>query len=89
MKINGEFILREVVDEHVLIPVGDTALRFSGIIGLNPVGAVIWKGLLAGKDRDALLDMILEEFEVSREEAGQDLDGFLEMLRKNQLLDEA
>ena len=87
MKLNGSFILREVVGEYVLIPTGETALQFNGIISLNPVGAAIWKGLTEGRDRDALLNAILEEFEVSREEAAADLDEFLELLRSKNMLE--
>ena len=87
MKINGEFIVREIIGECVLVPVGETALRFNGIISLNPVSAVIWKGLLENKDRDRLLEDILEEFEVERDQAAADLDEFLQLLRQNQLLD--
>ena len=87
MKIKGEFIVREVVGEYVLVPVGDTALHFNGIISLNEVSAGIWKGLQKGKNREELLEDILEEFDVSREEASADLDEFLDNLRKNQLLE--
>lgn len=87
MKIKGEFIVREIIGECVLVPVGETALRFNGIISLNPVSAVIWKGLLENKDREQLLEDILEEFEVERDQAAADLDEFLQLLRQNQLLD--
>ena len=86
MKLNGSFILREVVGEYVLIPTGETALQFNGIISLNPVGATIWKGLTEGKDKNALLEAILEEFEVSKEDAAADLDEFLELLREKKML---
>ena len=86
MKINGEFILREVVDEYVLIAVGDTALKFNGIIGLNPVSACIWKNLQEEKSREELLEAILDEFEVTREEAEKDMDEFLDQLREKELL---
>ena len=87
MKINGEFIVREIIGECVLVPVGETALRFNGIISLNPVSAVIWKGLLKNRERDQLLEDILDEFEVGREEAAADLDEFLQLLRQNKLWD--
>ena len=87
MKINGEFIMREVVGEYVLVPVGDTALHFNGMISLNEVGACIWKGLSQGKEREALLEAVLEEFEVSREEADRDLEEFLDVLREKGLLE--
>ena len=86
MKINGSFIMREIVGECILVPVEDTALQFSGIISLKEVGAVIWKGLEAGMDQSALLQKVLEEFEVSEEEARNDLEEFLQMLLRNKLI---
>ncbi len=86
MKINGEFILREVAGECILVPVGQTALKLNGIITMDAVGAEIWKGLEAGLDGDAILEKILQEFEVSREVAKADLEEFLEKLKNNQLI---
>lgn len=88
MKLNGEFILREVVGEYVLVPVGETALKFNGIVSLNEVGAEIWKGLQQGEDREALLRRVLDAFEVGREEAEQDLSEFLGGLEENGFLSE-
>lgn len=86
MKINGEYILREVAGDTILVPVGETALQFNGILALEPVGALIWKGLSAGKDRSAILSDILEQFEVDPRTAAQDLDEFIEQLRSENLL---
>ena len=83
MKINGDFILRELAGEQILVPVGQTALRFNGIIVLQPVAASIWKGLAEGLEREALLERILEQFEVEAELAAQDLDSFLAQLQAN------
>lgn len=86
MKLTCEFILREVAGETILVPVGSTARKFNGIITLEPVGTLIWKGLEAGKDRDTILEDILEHFEVERQEAADDLDAFLQQLRDQQFL---
>ena len=88
MNINGTYIMREIVGEYVLVPVEDTALAFSGIISLNEVGAAIWKGLEAGLDREGLLQKLLEEFDVSEQEARTDLEEFLQMLLQNKLITE-
>lgn len=48
MKIKGEFVLRELVGETILVPVGRTALQLNGMITLNPVSAQIWRGLEPG-----------------------------------------
>lgn len=86
MKINGEYILRQVAGESILVPVGKTALKLNGIITLDPVGAVIWQALEAGRDSEAILEEILQKFEVSAEVASADLDEFLQMLKANKLV---
>ena len=88
MKIKGELLLREVAGEIIAIPVGQTALQFNGMICLNEVSALIWNGLQAGKTKEALLESILEEFEVSPEDAAADLEEFLRNLRENDLLED-
>lgn len=86
MKINGEYILREIAGDTILIPVGETALQFNGILALEPVGALIWKGLSAGKDRSSILCDILDQFDVDPKTAANDLDEFLTQLRTENLL---
>ena len=88
MKLKGNFILREVMGEVLAIPVGESLLDFNGMICLNPVGDEIWKGLQAEKTREEILEDILEEFDVSREEATADLDDFLLRLRESNLLED-
>ena len=88
MKLKSELLIREVAGEIIAIPVGQTALQFNGMICLNEVSALIWKGLQAGKTKEDLLESILEEFEVSREDAAADLEEFLRNLRENDLLED-
>lgn len=88
MKLKNEMLLREVAGEIIAIPVGKTALNFNGMICLNEVGAEIWKGLQEKQSKEEILERILQEFEVSREEAAADLEEFLQQLRHNDLLEE-
>lgn len=86
MRINGEYILREIAGDAILIPVGETALQFNGILALDPVGALIWKKLSEGKAPEGILRDILERFEIDSQTAARDLDEFLEQLRAENLL---
>lgn len=81
MKICGDFILREMAGDTVLVPVGQTALRFNGIIILQPVAAVIWQAISEGLEEDRILSRILDRFEVEQEEAARDLQSFLSQLK--------
>jgi len=86
MKITGEFILREIAGDTILVPAGQTALHFNGMITLEPVGALIWKDIESGKNREEILTHILDTFEVETQVAAEDLDAFLQQLKKNDFL---
>ena len=86
MKIKGELLIREVAGEIIAIPVGETALRFNGMICLNEVSAHIWKGLQEETSKEKILNSILQKFDVSMEEASTDLEDFLHQLKENDLL---
>lgn len=88
MKLKGTFVLRQIMGEALAIPTGDALLNFNGMICLNEVGEEIWKGLQAEKSREEILRGILDEFDVTPEEAAADLDGFLRMLKENDLLED-
>jgi len=86
MKIRGEYVMREVMGETLLIPVGETALAFNGMITLDPVGALIWTSLESGLSKDDILSKILTDFEVEETVASADLDEFLAQMEKAGLL---
>lgn len=89
MKIKGEFVMREVAGEILLIPVGQAALNMNAMITLDPVAALIWEAIGEGDDRASILNRILDRFDVTEEVASKDLDEFLEQMRQLDLLDES
>lgn len=88
MKLRGEFVVRQVMDNIMAVPVGETALRFNGMLLLNDVSKVIWDCLEQGTDTKAIVTAVTEAFEVSPQEAETDILEFLDKLRQVQLLDE-
>ena len=88
MKLCGEFIVRQVMDNIVAIPVGQTALRLNGMILLNDVSKVIWECLEQGTDLENIVKAVTDAFEVSADEARTDITEFCDKLRKVQLLEE-
>ena len=88
MKLKHEFMIRQVVGENVLIPMGKSALEFSGMVTANDVGAFICERLRSETTEQALLLAVCEEFEVDRGTAQEDLRDFLQLLRRAGLLEE-
>ncbi len=82
MIIKKELIKREIAGDTILVPVGKTVLDSNGLFVLNELGAFIWEILPAAETQEEICDAILAEYEVSREEAAEDVAEFLESLRK-------
>lgn len=82
MKAKQGFILRNVVDEYILMPTGDNIGRFNGTVLLNEVSAFVWEKLQNSLSRDDLLKAILDEFEVEKTVAAADLDALLATLKE-------
>ena len=88
MKIVGEFVLRQIGEDVVVVPTGDTALQFNGMILLNAVSRVLWERLTEGCDLSALVTAITAQFDVTPEEATADIEEFLAALEQAGLLEE-
>ena len=88
MKLHGEFVVRQVLDSIVAVPVGQTALQFNGMVMLNTVSRVIWTCLEQETAVDALVTAVTDAFEVDEAQAKADVLEFLEQLRQAQLLEE-
>lgn len=83
MKIKSGFMLYEVAGSYVVVPAGDEPLDFNGMVTLNETGAFLWKQLEQGCDQDRLVEALLEEYEVSREQAQQSVDRFVAEIQEN------
>lgn len=86
MKLKYDFAVREIVGEYVMVPLGQGALEFSGMISTSETGALLVEALNRNVTREFLLERILSEFEVDEQTAASDLDEFLDHLRKLNLL---
>ena len=88
MKIKEGFVLRNVVDEHIVMPTGDNIAKFDGAVVLNDVSAFVFEKMLNPVSREDLLSAILNEFDVDEETAANDLDQLLAKFGELGLIEE-
>lgn len=88
MKISKDFIMREVAGEVIVVPTGAAASRMNGLITLNEVAAFLWKNLQEEHTEEELTRMVLAEYEVDAETAGEDVRKFIEALGQLGMLEE-
>lgn len=86
MRINKEFVLREIAGDYVIIPTGQTVLEFNGLITVNEVGVVLWNMLQNEVTEDQLVEGILKEYDVEEEVAREDIREFLDRLVQGKIL---
>lgn len=88
MKIKEGFVLRSVADTWAAIPVGRAATEFNGMLNLNDSGAMLWQKLEQGAERDMLVQAMRDRYEVTQKQAAEDVDTFLNVLRKAGCIEE-
>lgn len=86
MRIKKDFVLREIAGDYVIVPVGESMRGINGIISVNEVGALLWKCLQQEQTEADLIKAVLDEYDVSEENARDDIREFLDEMRKNDLI---
>ena len=80
MKIKSGFLLREVAGSYIVVATGALAKDFGGVIKLNETGSFLWNKLTESADLPTLVEALTEEYDVSKEDAEKDAQGFVTML---------
>ncbi len=88
MRIKDGFVLRNVIDEYVVMPTGDNIAKFAGTVVLNEVSAFLFRQLENPVSRADLLSALLNEYDVDEATAGADLDALLDQFREMGLLED-
>lgn len=87
MKIKEDFVLRKVVENWVVLPLGERTVDFSGMLTLNDSGALLWKTLEQDCDLEALVSALTSEYNVCEDQARKDAQEFVEKLSRVGCLD--
>ena len=80
MNLKKDFALRQIASTWVVLPLGQETLNFDGMLTLNTSGALLWRTLEAGGDKEALVNALTAEYVVSAEQAERDVAEFLNKL---------
>jgi hypothetical protein len=79
---DASVVFRKIAEELILVPIKQKAGEIESIYTMNEVAARIWELLDGTKNLGAIRDSIVNEFDVSREEAETDLREFLQQLEQ-------
>lgn len=88
MRVKDGFICRSVGETHMAVPVGTRTQDVPGVIALSESGVLLWERLQNDVTIDDLVEVLLAEYEVERDQAEKDVRAFVSYLSENGLLED-
>jgi hypothetical protein len=88
MKLNPEFIIQQVGDSVVLVPVGEAAGKFHGIVQMNKTAAFIASCMQEETTEEKIIAAMGEKYEGTGGEFAESVRNTLEKLRECGALEE-
>ena len=87
MKIKEGFVLRRVLDEAVVVTVGEASKTFHGIVKLNDSAADIWEWISRGLSKDEIALELAKKYELSDAKAIADVDAMIKQMSEAGLIE--
>lgn len=88
MKIKNELMLREIAGNYIIVPVGGELVDLNAMININDTGAFIFKALETDTTPEEIVKLMTKEYDIDDETAKNDVNEFINVLRKNSMLQE-
>jgi hypothetical protein len=88
-KVSENYIVRSILDECVIVPVGHLVDDCGGFIALNDSGKFVFELLASGTDSSLVPEKLCAEYETEQEQAKQDVDKFISEFMSLGVLEEA
>lgn len=85
-KTSPGYVVREFIDEYLLIPVGAPGAENARLAILNPTGQFLWEQMQQERTMEELTAAMCAGFDVAEETAAEDIREFLELLENHHCL---
>ena len=82
----SDYVHRRIVDNDVLISVGENIANFNGYIELNSSAAFLWDEMKEPRTSGELEKSLEEHFHLPHETAAEDVQDFLKELQDNDMV---
>ncbi len=82
MNIKKQVVLRTVMGESMLIPVGETIFEYNGIFYLTESGKELWEQIINGAEKEQLIEYLQKEYEIDSLTASEGVAEFLKQLNE-------
>ena len=88
IKKKGTFVLRQLMEDFILIPCGKTAETVNQVLTLSETAAFIYERAESAKTAEQLVRLVSREYQVDEEDVREDVEEILETLKTAGFLEE-
>ena len=82
MKVNKQFVVKNIAGEIVIVATGNAIQNFNGLISVNEVADFIWTHLEECETPEDMIKMVLDEYEGDETKIRKEVTEFLDTLKK-------
>jgi hypothetical protein len=87
LKVKEGFMLRQIADTFIVIPLGEKVIEFNGLMTLSESGAMLWEKLENEASIEDLIASVVNEYNVSKEVVEADVKEFISSISKKGLIE--
>ena len=80
MKIKEDLMIRNIMGEWIIVPMGERLTEFNGMMKVNESGAFIFKLLENYTTKKIIIDAMLKEYDIDEHTAATELNEFIKVL---------
>lgn len=88
MRMKKGLILKNVANKWIVVPVGEKAVQFNGLLTLNESGKLIFEQL---QENDVTIEILtktmMDYYDIDRDTARQDVIMFINKLKEKNLIE--
>ena len=86
MRIKPEYQLKNIAGDYVVVATGAAVVDLANSFNLNESGALLFKALESENDVEGLVSALKAEYDVSYEQAREDVLAFVSFLKERDML---
>lgn len=87
MKINENYVVKNIVGETVIVPTGKAAQYFNGLISTNEVAGFIWENIEQCDAPEQMIELVCNEFDGDKEIIKTEVMAFLNNLKQANMIE--
>lgn len=88
IKIRSGYDIHKVLNEHLIVGTDSETYMPNCIMSLNETGLFLYNILKDGANEETLIEKLVAEYDVEKDEAVTDIQAFLQQLKDRNMLEE-